>query len=500
MIQINKVKKILEITNLLTQKHNTQELLQFIINNATQVIEAEAASLLLLDETKENLNFYIALGEKGEEVKKQFALKTGQGIAGWVALYGKGLIVNEPEKDQRFFSNISKKVDFKNRNLLCAPMISNGETIGVIELINKIDGDFLEEDLAILEAFSNQCASLLVNTQKISELENKNFVLSNQLEKFKSKRKIIGVSQLIKEKVRLTNMVSTSDSTVLLHGESGTGKELFAELIHNNSTRSNKTFIKVNCAAIPETLIESEFFGYKKGAFTGATKDTPGKIELANKGTIFLDEIGELPLQLQAKLLRFLESKEIQKIGDELPKKVDVRIIAATNRDLPKEISNGNFREDLYYRLNVFPIYLPPLRERKDDIEVLAKHFMKKYTIEMNKRIEGISHSAMNLLREYSWPGNVRELENVIERACVLAQEKIIKKENLYLKSSPQETSGGDLFSEKPLKEAINSFKKEYIVSVLNKHSWKQINAAKVLEIQRTYLSRLIKELDINKY
>ncbi|HQM89706.1 MAG TPA: sigma 54-interacting transcriptional regulator, partial [Exilispira sp.] len=301
-----------------------------------------------------------------------------------------------------------------------------------------------------------------------------------------------------KEKIKMAEIVAGSDSTVLLQGDSGTGKELFAELIHNLSKRSSKPFVKVNCAAIPETLLESELFGYTKGAFTGAFKDTPGKFELANGGTIFLDEIGEIPITTQAKLLRFLESREIQKLGATTPVEVNVRIIAATNKDLPVEVAKKKFREDLYYRLTVFPIYIPPLKERAEDIPILANHFLEKYNKELNKKISSISDEAMNILKDYHWPGNIRELENIIERACVICDTDTIEPQHIILNAK------ADIFSVPldnvvPLKDAINIFKKKYITNILSKNGWKQNEAARQLDIQRTYLSRLIKELDINK-
>lgn len=500
MVNLEKIKKILDIINLLASASEIDQLLQYIIENATSVIEAEASSLLLFDDSKKNLYFYIATGEKGEEIKKKFELKKGQGIAGWVALYGKPLIVNSPKEDQRFYSKISEEVGYETRNILCTPMIIKNDIIGVIELINKINGNFSIEDQQILQAFSNQCAILIEKTKNVSKLRNTNRFLKSELEKLKQERKIIGKSVLIKDKLKLAEMVAVSDSTVLLQGESGTGKELFAELIHSLSKRKNNPFVKVNCAAIPENLLESELFGYKKGAFTGAIKDTPGKIELADGGTIFLDEIGEMPLSIQAKLLRFLESKEIQPLGDSTPKIVNVRIIAATNKDLPKEVKEGRFREDLYYRINVFPIYLPPLRERREDIEVLANYFLKKYKKETNKKINGFNPKAMEILKNYHWSGNVRELENIIERACVLCDSDIIEPEHLILNNNMSMDLLNKKFEFLPLKDALNKFKKEYITFILNSTDWKQINAAKILKIQRTYLSRLIKELDINKY
>ncbi|MCX8058042.1 MAG: sigma 54-interacting transcriptional regulator [Spirochaetes bacterium] len=500
MISIDKVKKILEIISLLSRNNGIEDLLSGIINNASKVIDAEAASLLLFDKNKENLFFYIALGEKGEQVKESFSLKKGQGIAGWVALYGEPLIVNDPQNDPRFFSKISEEINYKTRNLLCTPMKIDDNIIGVIEVINKIDGPFTEEDKEILQAFSNQCAILVFNAKIFNDLIKTNIALKDELDKVKDSRKIIGESPIIKDKIKLAEMVAHTESNVLLQGESGTGKELFAELIHYLSPRKNAPFVKVNCAAIPENLLESELFGYKKGAFTGAVKDTMGKIELANNGTLFLDEIGELPLSIQAKLLRFIENKEIQKLGDSNPIPVNVRIISATNKDLPKVIAEKKFREDLYYRINVFPIYLPPLRERKEDIEILANYFLKKYSIETKKKIRGFSEEAIEIIKNYTWPGNVRELENVIERACVLTNSDIINSDVLLLTSIDPKNSFSDIFKEMPLKEAINVFKKEYINYLLNKNNWKQTKVAKILDIQRTYLSRLIKELNINKY
>ncbi|HNV44180.1 MAG TPA: sigma 54-interacting transcriptional regulator, partial [Exilispira sp.] len=346
MIEIEKIAKILEIFSLLTSSIQIEDLLKLIIDNATNVIAAEASSLLLFDDNKENLYFYIVTGEKRDEIHRyQYELKPGQGIAGWVAKYGSPLIVNNVDEDPRFYPDISKEIHFKTTNILCTPLLIDNEVIGVIELLNKIDGLFNEEDLLLLTAFSKQCSILIQQKKMFHQLKNKTEYLESELNTYKSHRKIIGESTILKEKIKMAEIVAGSDSTVLLQGDSGTGKELFAELIHNLSKRSSKPFVKVNCAAIPETLLESELFGYTKGAFTGAFKDTPGKFELANGGTIFLDEIGEIPITTQAKLLRFLESREIQKLGATTPVEVNVRIIAATNKDLPVEVAKKKFRE-----------------------------------------------------------------------------------------------------------------------------------------------------------
>ncbi len=249
---------------------------------------------------------------------------------------------------------------------------------------------------------------------------------------------IIGEDEKMKALMRMIERVANSDVTVLIQGESGTGKELFARAIHTISNRREFPYIRMNCAAIPETLMESELFGYEKGAFTGAVASKPGKFELADKGTILLDEIGEMPLHLQAKLLRVLQEKEIDRLGGRQTVKVDTRVIATTNRNLAKEVKEGRFREDLFFRLNVLPLYIPPLRERRDDIPLLARHFLAKFNKRIGKSIRAISDPAMSLLMEYSWPGNVRELENCILRAAILCDGDIIEKEQIMFSYAGQ--------------------------------------------------------------
>jgi transcriptional regulator with GAF, ATPase, and Fis domain len=297
----------------------------------------------------------------------------------------------------------------------------------------------------------------------------------------------------------MADQVSETNTTALLLGESGTGKELFAEHIHYTSDRRNKPLIKVNCAAIPENLIESELFGHVKGAFTDAINDKMGKFELANGGTIFLDEIGELSYSVQSKLLRVLQDHIIQRVGGTTSKKVDIRLIAATNKNLYEEVKYNRFREDLFFRLNVFPIYIPPLRERKEDTEPLAKHFLHKFNHELKKSIKGFSKEVMTTLKGYYWPGNVRELQNVIERSVVLCKSDTITAKDLYLGTESLQTRRIEVEPALTLKEAVNEFKRNYITKVLEKVGWKQTKASDILKIQRTYLSRLINELNISK-
>jgi Nif-specific regulatory protein len=298
------------------------------------------------------------------------------------------------------------------------------------------------------------------------------------------------------EKLELIDRIAKTDSSVLITGESGVGKELVAEQIHLRSSRSQAPFVRMNCAALPEGLLESELFGHVKGAFTSAIATRRGRFEAADGGTIFLDEIGDLPLALQAKLLRVIQQKTFEKVGSDVSVTVDVRILAATNKDIESLVQRGEFRNDLYYRLNVLPLFIPPLRQRPEDIPELAAFFLKKYMRKVNKQFEGFSDQAMEALLSYSWPGNIRELENCVERACVIGRNSRIQREDLFLErsgaSSPERES-----ENRNLKRAINIFKAHFIKKVLEENKWNQTEAAKALDIQRTYLSRLLKELNI---
>ena len=312
----------------------------------------------------------------------------------------------------------------------------------------------------------------------------------------------------MKDLVSTLDDVAHTNISVLILGESGVGKELFAEQLHLKSDRAENPFVRVNCAALSPQLLESELFGHVKGAFTSAVSDRVGRFEMANGGTIFLDEVGELPLDLQAKLLRVLQSKSFEKVGSSKTISVDVRIIAATNRDLEAMVQEGTFRQDLYYRLNVLLLNVPPLRNRREDIEPLAQFFCQKFSSEVKKNFVGFSEDALVALHSYYWPGNVRELENTIERACVLGKPPIIRADDLRLQNccSSENTTGTktDLVydldftdGDRTLKTAINKFKKAYITQILDETSWNQTEAGKILGIQRTYVSRLLNELHI---
>jgi len=493
------LEEIINIGILINSTFEINEVLNRIMKSANIVVSAESSSLLLIDETTNNLYFHIALGEKGKQVKK-FTLEMGQGIAGWVAKYSKPLLVDDVYKDNRFYKDISKKINYKTKSILCVPLKIKDKTIGALEVINKIGNKkFTIEDQNLLETFSNLAAIALENARLYQDIKFENINLKKELVNGKLPSEFIGESKIIKEKLEMADQVAETSTTVLLLGESGTGKELFAEHIHYRSNRRNKPLVKVNCAAIPDNLIETELFGHVKGAFTDAFKDKMGKFELANGGTVFLDEIAELSYSVQSKLLRVLQDHIIQRVGGTTSKKIDIRLIAATNKNLYEEVNQKRFREDLFFRLNVLPIFIPPLRERQEDIPLLAKYFLNKFNHELKKNIKVFSRDVIRSLQSYYWPGNVRELQNVIERSVVLCKNDILTRKDLYLGNENLAIKGTDVVPELPLKEAINNFKKSYISKVLEKTGWKQTKASEILKIQRTYLSRLINELNINK-
>ncbi|GAB4370734.1 MAG: sigma 54-interacting transcriptional regulator [Spirochaetales bacterium] len=472
-------------------------LLTDILDSATQLVEGEASSLLLLDKESNKLFFEIALGPKGPEVKK-FSLNLGEGIAGWVAEHNTSLIVNDVQEDTRFFADVSKKIGFPTTSILATPMQVKGECVGVIEIINKRNGKpFNQEDLEWLEIFSTQASLTLQNARNFQQVRDEVNLLRDKVTAETGFHTFISESKIIQEKLALVKRIAATDSSVLILGESGVGKELFAEQIHLHSPRKQRPLIRVNCAALPEHLLESELFGHVKGAFTDASQDRRGRFELADGGTIFLDEIGDLPLSIQAKLLRVLQSRTFEKVGSSETISVDVRIIAATNRDIEAAVENGTFRKDLYYRLNVLPLYIPPLRQRSEDIVVLADFFLKKFNRETKKQVRGFTDEAMKLLLSYTWPGNVRELENTIERAVVIARNEYITPQDLLLPMDHGE--GLENYSEKPFKEALWAFKKSYLTHALQRHNWNQTEVARILGIQRTYLSKLIRDLKITR-
>ncbi|MDR2177633.1 MAG: sigma 54-interacting transcriptional regulator [Treponema sp.] len=495
-IDVQKFNTLVEIGNLINSNYSdVHALLSHILESVTCFCGGDASGILLLDREKQELYIEADRGIKRRGVKP-YTMKTGEGIAGWVLQHNKPLIINDVDSDKRYQKRIAQEFNYPLTNMIAVPLRLKDECTGVIEILNKADGkSFGEDDIEWVEIFAAQAAIAITSVRDIEQAREKARLLRDPVKTDREYHTMIAKSPLILEKLEIIDRVAKTDSSVLILGESGVGKELFAEQIHLRSPRSRAPFVRVNCAAIPEGLLESELFGHVKGAFTNAIANRQGRFEMADRGTIFLDEIADIPLALQAKLLRVIQERTFEKVGSDVSTTVNVRILAATNKDIEAQVEKGQFRSDLYYRLNVLPLYIPPLRQRPDDIPELASFFLKKFTAETKKQFEGFSEKAMETMLSYSWPGNVRELENCVERACVIGKNGWIQREDLFLNSRIEISEGGE--GERNLKNAINSFKAQFIRGVLEENNWNQTEAARDLDIQRTYLSRLIKEFDI---
>jgi Nif-specific regulatory protein len=364
--------------------------------------------------------------------------KKGEGVTGKVWEYGIPIIIPDISQEKFFLNKLNRNIKEKSFSFIAVPIKVSDKVVGVL----AVDKRYSEKEplskhadfLSIVANFLGSYLKLYIDFKEEKEkIEKEKKYLESQLKAILNQSNIegiIGKSRVIKELSETIKKIAPTPATVLLTGESGVGKEVFAKAIHYNSQRAKKPFIKLNCAAIPEDLLESELFGYEKGAFTGANATKKGKFELANGGTIFLDEIGDMPILLQAKLLRVLQEKEIERIGGNKPIKIDVRIIAATNKDLEKMVEEGTFREDLYYRLNVISIHIPPLRERKEDIPVFSYYFLDKFNKEYNRNLK-FSDELLDVFLKYEWPGNIRQLQNTIERMVILTKNDTLTKEDI---------------------------------------------------------------------
>lgn len=481
------------ISSLVTSVFDLDHLLELIIESVTEVMKARASSLLLLDKKAKKLYFQVATGEKKDDVRK-FEVSLGQGIAGYVAKTGKPLLVQDVTKDPIWDKKISESIGFDTKSIACVPMKIGDEVIGVVEIVDREDDKPIRsEDMETLVAFANLAASTIVKAQEYKKVIEENVDLRSQLE---LRYQIIGEGDKIKKMIVDAMKVANSKTTVLIVGESGTGKELLARLVHRSGPRREKPFIVVNCGALPENLLEAELFGHEKGSFTGALFKKIGLFETADGGNIFLDEVGEMSPAMQVKLLRVLQEGAFNRVGSSVPINVDVRVISATNKDLSRMTKEGKFREDLFYRLNVIQLKVPPLRERREDIPVLADHFLRRFSAERGMRKIEFSSEAMKAILSYDWPGNVRELENAIERAVVMGDGKKILADDLPIGKTDLGFQEGIEVGMK-LKEAQDIFKKEFLKKTLAYTHGSQKKAADILGIQRTYLSRLISEYNL---
>jgi formate hydrogenlyase transcriptional activator len=429
----DRLKLLLDMTNTLVSNLQPRDLLRAISVSVRQDMHCDVVGVWLPDQERRQLRQLVMDFPEGKGAVKEGLLRPIEGsFVGTAFKTGKPLIATLADftKDPT-----SGEVALAEgiQSGLALPLISRNQTLGVMTLASRVDKSFSQDDVDFLVRAAGQVAIAIENAlayREIAELKDKlaqeKLYLEEEIRSTSDFEGIIGQSSALRQALQLAETVATSDSTVLLLGETGTGKELVARAIHERSRRNARTFVELNCAAIPTGLLESELFGHERGAFTGAVTQKTGRLELADQGTLFLDEVGDIPLELQPKLLRVLQDREFERLGSTRTKKVDIRLIAATNRELDRMIEEKQFRSDLYYRLNVFPIRLPPLRERPEDIPLLVRYFSQKYARRMQKRIENIPAAALRKLARWHWPGNVRELQNLVERAVILTRSSTL--------------------------------------------------------------------------
>jgi transcriptional regulator with GAF, ATPase, and Fis domain len=484
--ELSGLRKLYDFSQRLMELRSVPELLSALMDSVIEVTNADKGFLILTE--ADGPRVAVARNLKHENINDAVR-QLSDSIIKRVIDSKKPLIVSDALHDEQWRGSESV-MNLKLCSVMCAPLMAQGELLGILYVGNdNVVNLFEERSLDVLTIFAGQASLILQNALLLDSLQAD---FENLKQKFEMSRfgDIIGSCPTMLEVFRTVEKVASTDISVLITGETGTGKELIARALHDRSTRADKAFVVVNCGAIPENLIESELFGHVRGAFTGAVATRPGKFQLADGGTLFLDEVGELPLALQVKLLRALQEKVVLKVGDTKPERVDIRVVAATNRELEVEMRNGNFREDLFYRLNVINIHLPALRERGDDILVLAKYLLSKYAGELGGKVKGFTPNALIAIRKYDWPGNVRQLENRIKKAIVMCDKTLIGVEDL------------DMLPEavapiKTLTQAREDFQRRYILEVLERNNGNRTKTARDLGVDpRTIFRYLEREPD----
>ncbi len=477
-----------EITRNLASAAKLQVCLKKVVGILVRMKGMENGTITIVNPVSRELEIEVAHGITAE-ARNRGKYKLGEGITGKVVATGEPIIVPQIGEEPLFLNRTRTRGDEqkKKSSFLCVPIKADNQAIGALSvdrIYTQGFGSQSEQDLRFLTVVSSLIAQTVKRVQAVNE-EKESLLLENQQLKRELAAKnritgIIGNSSRMQEVFEMVHRVANSNATVLLRGQSGTGKTLVAKALHHNSTRAEGPFIVVNCSALPENLLESELFGHEKGAFTGAHERKYGRFEQANGGTLFLDEIGEISPAVQIKLLNVIQERTFQRLGSSTLLKSNIRLVAATNRDLEKAVEQGHFREDLYYRLNVFPVYLPPLCERRTDILLLAEHFLERYSKENNKTITRISTSAIDLLVQYHWPGNVRELQNCMERAVLICDGNAITSIHLPPTLQRPELSDGD--NPLSLAATVENFERELLVDALKQTKGNQTKAAKYLD------------------
>ncbi len=491
-----------EISSILDGSSDLQHAISPILDVLASELDMKRSTVTLLNRLTEEVKIEAAHGLSPQQ-KILGRYSPGEGIIGRVISTGAPEVIPDITENPDFLDKTQARGDLKGRKaaFVCVPIQIEGKVIGTLSIDREHDGeDDFAGEVRFLQIVGSMIAQAVKVRRRVQEEKDRNRELQKKLEHTFTPANIIGKSNAMREVFDLIEQVSGSNATVLIRGESGTGKELAAQAIHYSSPRAHMPFIKVNCAALPESVIESELFGHEKGAFTSAIASRKGRFELANNGTIFLDEIGDLTPMTQVKLLRVLQEQEFERVGGTETIKVNVRIIAATNRPLEKMMSKGEFREDLYYRLNVFPVNMPPLRDRKSDIILLADAFAEKYAKLNNKEIKRISTPAIELLISYHWPGNVRELENCIERAVLLTADGVIH--GNLLPPSLQSAESTDSAPVSGLQAALDRLEVEMLEDALKSSRGNMAAAARRLGLtERKMGLRVVKYgIDPKKY
>ena len=496
----DRLRLLLDLNNSVVSTLDLRELLRSISSSVRRVMQCDVVSVHLPDRESKNMRVYaLDFPESKGVIQEESLISMAGSIAGMVFRTGKPWFGNIGDMNQ--LDPAARAVAQRLKSACLMPLISRGHTLGTLNLGRMGEGAFSREDLDFLTQVASQVAIAVENalehrqvTESKERLEEQKLYLQEEIRREHNFEEIIGESRALKAALNEVETVAPTDSTTLLLGETGTGKELIARAIHNLSSRRDHTFVKVNCAAIPLGLLESELFGHEKGAFTGAIAQKIGRFELANHGTLFLDEVGDIPLELQPKLLRVLQEQEFERLGSAKTLRVNVRLIAATNINLQQVVAEKRFRSDLYYRLNVFPIVIPPLRERREDIPLLVRYFAQKHARLLKKQIQTVPVEVMTALANYDWPGNIRELENLIERAVILSPGPELRVPLAELKPTAVAPSDGTT--------TLEAAEHDHILKVLKETKWVVgglSGAAARLGMKRTTLQAKMRKLGISR-
>ena len=500
--ELKELQLLVEISQILDRSMDLREVVGPVLEALARHMEMLRGTLALVNRETGEISIDAAHG-LSESQKEKGVYRPGEGVTGKVIQTGKPAVVPRVSQEPQFLNRTGARTGLRKKDIafICVPIKIGNEVLGALSADRLLPKEVsLDEDLRVMQIIASMIAQAVRLRQSAQE-EKRKLVAENERlqEELKDKFRpanIIGNSKQMQDVYDQIAQVCRSQTTVLIRGESGTGKELVAHAIHYNSDRAGKPFIRVNCAALPETLVESELFGHEKGAFTGALAVRQGRFELANGGTIFLDEVGDFSPATQVKLLRVLQEREFERVGGNTPMKTDVRVIAATNRDLEQMIVEGKFRQDLYYRLNVFSIHLPALRERKADILLLADFFVEKYSKANRRSVKRISTPAIDMLMAYHWPGNVRELENCIERSVLVSNDEVIH--GYHLPPTLQTAEASGTVTSGPLQAALDNVEREMITESLKSCRGNMAKASRILGMTERLMGLRVKKHGID--